>query len=154
MTCLTNECITEYLDKLEKSIAEYMEMPVSQRSSEAVESMVEAWEHIKGMQEKLGGSFSKSEAEEWCKHMKNSDGTEGGHWSITETDSVGRPEDVSDYVWNAAMNMIYSDYGEVAKKYGVGTAEFFADMTEAFLYDEDGPGPTEKIARYYKSVAR
>ena len=50
------------------------------------------------------------------------------------------------------MNMIYSDYFKTAKKHGVNTVEFFADMTDAFLDDKDAGTPEEKISAYYHCV--
>ena len=55
-------------------------------------------------------------------------------------------------VWYAAMNMIYSDYFKTAKKHGVNTVEFFADMTDAFIDDKDAGAPEEKISAYYHCV--
>lgn len=154
--CLSKECIDEYLDKLADGIKEYMEMPASQRSAEAINSMVEAWEHIKALSDIVESmaDFTREDAKVWCENMINSDGTKGGHWSINDTDGVGRPEDVDDYIWNATMNMIYSDYADVAQKYGVGSVEFYADMAEAFLYDDDGPAPSQKLSRYYNYVVK
>lgn len=46
------------------------------------------------------------------------------------------------------MCSIYSDYAEVAKKYGLsGNAEFFADMAHAWLDDKDAV--EDKAAAYY-----
>ena len=50
------------------------------------------------------------------------------------------------------MNMIYSDYSAVAYKYGVDTADFYADMAKAFLFDPDGGEPEEKLAAYYHNI--
>ena len=36
--------------------------------------------------------------------------------------------------------------------YGVSTAEFFAELAQAFLFDKDGPGPKEKLAAYYHGI--
>ena len=48
----------------------------------------------------------------------------------------------------------YSDYGSVAIHYGVSTAEFFAELAQAFLFDKDGPGPKEKLAAYYHGIVK
>lgn len=32
--------------------------------------------------------------------------------------------------------------------------EFFADMTDAFLDDKDGPGPERKLMEYYEHIAK
>ena len=31
-------------------------------------------------------------------------------------------------------------------------AEFCAELTQAFLFDKDGPGPKEKLAAYYHGI--
>lgn len=51
-------------------------------------------------------------------------------------------------IWHVVMCSIYSDYAEVAKKYGLsGNAEFFADMAHAWLDDKDAV--EDKAAAYY-----
>ena len=52
------------------------------------------------------------------------------------------------------MNMMYSDYSSVAIHYGVSTAEFFAELAQAFLFDKDGPGPKAKLAAYYHGIVK
>ena len=48
------------------------------------------------------------------------------------------------------MNMMYSDYCGVARKYGIDNPEFYAHMSKAFLNDKDaGPG---KLAKYFEIV--
>ena len=54
----------------------------------------------------------------------------------------------------AAMNMMYSDYFPVGVKYGVDRPEFYADLAKAFLFDKDGPAPSEKLAEYYHKVVK
>lgn len=152
--CITNECVEKYLEKLENGIAEYMQMPISQRSSEAVQSMIEAWEHVKAMQEMIENKFefTKDTAKEWCDNMINTDGTTGSHWTMNETESF-RTIDVQDYIWNVAMNMMYSDYYDVAVAYGANIPEFYAEMAKAFLEDEDAKGPVKKISAYHACIA-
>ena len=51
------------------------------------------------------------------------------------------------------MNMMYSDYCKVAKKYGVDRPEYYADLAKAFLRDKDFDGkPEEKLYIYYKAI--
>ena len=52
------------------------------------------------------------------------------------------------------MNMMYSDYYSVGVKYGVDRTEFYADLAKAFLFDKDGPAPSEKLAEYYHEVVK
>ena len=56
-------------------------------------------------------------------------------------------------VTTAALNMIYSDYVKVAKKFNVGSnIDFYVDMAKAFLDDKDA-GP-DKLTKYYQYVVR
>ena len=50
------------------------------------------------------------------------------------------------------MNMMYSDYCAVARKYGVDNADFYADMAKAFLFDPDGGAPAKKVEAYYRYI--
>lgn len=47
------------------------------------------------------------------------------------------------------MNMLYSDYGSVAKKFGVDNADFFACLAEAFLNDD---AVENKLAAFYDCI--
>ena len=53
----------------------------------------------------------------------------------------------------AAINMMYSDYSEVAKKINANNMDFFAEMAKAFLQDKD-TGAQDKLAAYYEYVVR
>ncbi|MDY4223633.1 MAG: hypothetical protein SOX75_03020 [Candidatus Limivicinus sp.] len=48
------------------------------------------------------------------------------------------------------MNMLYSDYFKVAKKFIVNNTEFYANLAEAFLCDKDAAD--DKLIRYYECV--
>lgn len=158
MICMTKECLGEYQQKLESSIAEYMKAPLSIRSMEAVNGMISCWQMVASMKQMLEGKsdkpFSRECATEWNSKMLNADGTVGGHWTIDETNGVGLPGGVDDYVWNVVMNMMYSDYGEVAMRYGVSSAEFFSDLAKAFLYDRDAKEPLTKVSEYYHHIVK
>lgn len=97
--------------------------------------------------------FTREIAEEWTSHMENEDGSKGPHWSMAQTKQVqaqrGIECDPNEFF--AAMNMVYSDYGKVAKKLSVNTIDFYADMAKAFLDDKDAP--KDKLARYYFYIA-
>lgn len=59
---------------------------------------------------------------------------------------------VTEYAWNTAMNMMYSDYCTVATKYGIGSPEFYGDMAKAFLFDKDAKSPNAKMSAYYYGI--
>ena len=99
--------------------------------------------------------FDRRMAEEWTANMENEDGTKGPHWSFEQAKQVmaqrGIECDPAEF-W-AALNMIYSDYVKVAKKFNVGSnIDFYVDMAKAFLDDKDA-GP-DKLAKYYQYVVR
>lgn len=94
------------------------------------------------------------EAETWVHSMQAGDGAKGGRWTFEETSKFAKPRGMTtedDMIeFYAVMNMIYSDYGAVAKKHGITTPEFFADMAKAFIEDPDAC--PEKTAAYFENI--
>ena len=83
--------------------------------------------------------LSHDEAEEWCDSMMNADGTKGCHWTLEQTQEVAKQRNINcdpNDFW-AVMNMMYSDFCQVAKRQSVDTPGFYADMAKAFLEDTD-----------------
>lgn len=121
--------------------------------------MIDIYERLEALEkEVMGTELTCDEAKEWAAKMKNSDGTDGAHWTISQTSDVAERigvkfEHIRDYEWWVTMNMIYSDYYAAAKHNGVDSAEFYGDMAKAFLFDEDGGAPSRKLAEYYHSIA-
>ena len=98
--------------------------------------------------------FDMSTAQKWVDGMKNDDGTHGAHWTIEQTTSVAASLDIpldtiSEYCWWATMNMMYSDYVNVAIDYKVDVPDFYANLAEAFLFDKDAGSPKQKLGAYY-----
>lgn len=93
-------------------------------------------------------------AESWVKTMENSDGTRGGHWKMEETTAVlenNGIRNISKPLFYAVMNMLYSDYGAVAKRYGLeANVGFWVDMAKAWIFDKDAK--PEKTSLYYAYV--
>ncbi len=162
MGAMTKEALLQYKDKLEQGILEYMRMPPGDRSASGVRGMLECWTMVDAAAKSIGGShgnFDRADAEAWADHMENEDGTTGPHWPMEQTtalaESMGLSWDhITPWCWWIAMNMMYSDYGSVAIHYGVSTAEFFAELAQAFLFDKDGPGPKAKLAAYYHGIVK
>ncbi len=148
-----------YKERLEKSIADYMALPSAERSYQAVHGMIDCWEAIDSMEQCVchKGELTHDDAEVWNTKMLNDDGTTGGRWTIAQTTAIAQSVEVkfnhiTDYCWNVAMNMMYSDYCTVANKYNVGTPEFYACMAKAFLFDKDAKSPSAKLAAYYVGI--
>ena len=87
------------------------------------------------------------------KHMKNEDGTSGGHWTVEQTTMVARSNGITfdhfnEYDWNYVMNMIYSDYyGSVPNETSV-----YVKMARKFLEDKDAE--EGKALRYYLAMKK
>lgn len=92
------------------------------------------------------------DAKHWTSKMQNADGTTGPHWTLEQTQDVAKQRgvtcDKNDF-W-AAMNMMYSDYGKVAKMYSVDNTNFYADMAAAFLQDKDAVDG--KLVEYWVNI--
>lgn len=98
--------------------------------------------------------FDEHKAKEWVEDMKNSDGSKGEHFKKEQAEQMRKAHcpDCDECEFWAAMNMMYSDYCEVAKKLNVDRPDFYAHMAKAFLKDEDA-GP-DKMAKYMKYIAK
>lgn len=92
--------------------------------------------------------LTREQADHWIKSMENADGSTGGFFPMEETDEFkGQCRDIDFCV---TMNMMKSDFGVVAKKFGVDMPAFYAEMAKAFLHDRDAaPG---KLCRYHKYI--
>lgn len=105
--------------------------------------------------------LSKTDMRQWKHMMENEDGTHGPHYDMQQVmhaaDKIGIDFDKDEFdekEFCMAINMMYSDYCKVAKKYISPDRElmFFAELAKAFLCDEDGPGASEKLALYYNCI--
>lgn len=97
--------------------------------------------------------FDEHKAKKWVAGMHNSDGTTGEHFKPEIAEQLRAsmcPQCDKTEFW-AAMNMMYSDYCDVAKKMNIDRPEYYGHMAKAFLMDKDaGEG---KLAKYMKYVA-
>lgn len=105
------------------------------------------------------GKMSKKDYEEWKEMLVNEDGSQGEHFKKEQVEQIARQLGINleemggEKVFCMAMNMLYSDYCGVAKKYGVDRPEYYADLAKAFLHDKDYKGkPEEKLWIYYKAI--
>lgn len=91
-------------------------------------------------------------AKKWVSKMRGSDGSMGEHWSMDQTSQTMRQRgmDCDPLEFYVTMNMMYSDYVQIAKNHGVNSVDFYADMAKAFLDDEDAVD--DKLMAYYECV--
>ena len=137
-------------DHIEHEIHNLMECPISWGNLEKLDLLMRIQKHLWRMDK--NPELTPEEASEWVQGMANWDGSHGGHWSREQTRSVMAQRGIHhpECAWYAAMNAMWSDFGKVAQKYNVDKVEFWADLTNAWLSDEDAkPG---KAARYYHRI--
>lgn len=79
-------------------------------------------------------------AMEWVKSMTAADGTPMPHWTMEQVKQVAKQKGLHDMEIPelfAVLNALYSDYDPVFKKHGVSKMDFYVEMAEAWLHDED-----------------
>ena len=103
--------------------------------------------------EVYGCHFTKWLLDKALKEMSNEDGTVGGHWTLDQTTSVARSNDIdfkhfNEYDWCYVMNMVYSDY------YGAvpNDVSSYAKLSKKFLCDKDAP--EGKALKYYLEMKK
>lgn len=104
-----------------------------------------------------GGEYRKVDeqmADTWVRRMKNADGTTGPHYKIEQAEQLRQMYCMECEKWEfyVALNMMYSDYCEVAQLMGIDTGEYYAHMAKAFLCDEDAGD--YKLQKYFMKVVK
>lgn len=106
------------------------------------------------------GKMSHEDIKKWEHSFENADGTKGGKYKPEQIEQMSKSMGVNlehmggVEVFALAVNMMYADYGEVAKKFGVDRPEFYIAMAKAFMDDKDFHGKgEEKLWLYYKCIA-
>lgn len=113
--------------------------------------------HGKASDSRSEARLSKDDALAWVESMKAADGTHGGKWKhMSETDPLadhaGLSSEKQRIEFFAIVNAMYSDYCMVARKHGVDTPSFYADMARAWILDEDAQDG--KAEKYYEYIVK
>lgn len=100
-----------------------------------------------------GEHFSEWLAKKAVSEMRNSDGSEGEHWSISQIEDLMRQQSFKNTTYNKwdfyyVMNMMYSDYYNVL---GSDTS-MYCKLSRAWIDDIDVP--EGKAYRYYLNVVK
>lgn len=91
-------------------------------------------------------------AMEWVRKMDNPDGSTGPHFKpeLAEQLRAAHCPKCDRWEFFVALNMMYADYAEVAKKFAADKPDFYVCMAKAFLEDPDaGEG---KLAKYMEYI--
>lgn len=103
--------------------------------------------------------FDRETAEHWVRSMRNEDKAHpvGGKWTADMlkpmAQKYGIPTEGPKF-WElyAMTNAMYSDYGEVARKFGITSPEFYVCMAKAWMNDKDAQ--PDKTALYYEYIVK
>ena len=109
---------------------------------------------IRGGSSEHGMKLDEETAHEWMENLHNEDGSKGPHWTKDQTTQVLKQKnlDCDPLEFWVAINAMYSDYFNVAKKANVNNIDFYVNMAKAFLDDKDAtPG---KLAAYYEYIVK
>lgn len=103
--------------------------------------------------------FDRETAEEWVRNMHNEDKNHprGGKWSAEALKPMAQKYSIPTegkrfWEFYAMVNAMYSDYSEVAKKFGITSPEFYVCLAKAFMNDKDAED--DKVALYYEYIAK
>ena len=100
----------------------------------------------------MGGEMSQpvdeKTAREWVRDM---DGGEHFDMQAAQQHRSICPE-CNPYEWYVALNAMYSDHCETAKKFGMDKPDFYASLARDFLMDKDA-GP-HKLRKYMETIPK
>lgn len=98
--------------------------------------------------------MTREKAQSWVRKMKNSDNSTGEHWTYDQTFQLMKQRniDCDPIEFYVVMNMLWSDYGKVAEKFGVSNVEYWAELSKAFLMDKDAV--EDKLAVYHECIVK
>lgn len=103
--------------------------------------------------------LTKEDMYHWKQKMQNADGTRGEHFDMQQimhiVEKLGiKMNNFDEKELCLVVNMMYSDYCKVIKKYVPAEKELmvYVELAKAFLDDADGPKPAEKLALYYYCI--
>ena len=77
---MNKEHISDYKARLEKELAEFMEMPITEGSAETVKSMIECLDAVEHLEHcgHHSAALTHEDIMHWYSKMENDDGTTGG----------------------------------------------------------------------------
>lgn len=117
-------------------------------------------EHMMGRSEHMHPMrFDRQTAEDWVQSMENEDKAQprGGKWKPDMLKPLAQKHGIPTegprfWEFYAMVNAMYSDYSEVAKKFGITSPDYYVCMAKAFMDDKDAED--DKVARYYEYIVR
>lgn len=142
-------------ETVRKELRELMEGPVTMESSITAACLMYIDERF-SRHCTVDSAMTAEEVRHWVDGMENTDGTMGPHWSMEETwrlQTENNLQSCGRLAFWAAVNMIWSDYGEIILDTGCSVETVCPLMAAAFLMDPDSKRKgLDKLAAYYRHV--
>ena len=109
-----------------------------------------------GFQQHERGGLDKETVMGWVDDMEDGEGVKGGKYTWHQTQQhamnigITGQQRLLEMYW--AMNAMYADYHNVAKKYGVDKPDFYAHLAKAFIEDPDAVD--DKVEAYVEHIVK
>lgn len=125
----------------------------------AIKATGTVWMDSPTAAEEETGEIDQESAMRWVQSMEGTDPNHprGGKWSPEALKPLaqkeGFPTDGPEFwAFYAVANAMYSDYAATAKRYGIHSPDFYADMAADFIRDADAQ--PDKVERYMRYIVR
>lgn len=97
--------------------------------------------------------ITREYAERKVREMQNEDGSTGEKWDFDTVEKLMQQKKIrcEPAEFYLVLNMMYSDYGVVMRRYGIDMPDIYIDLAKAWLCDKDAP--EWKTEMYFESIA-
>lgn len=142
------------LEKIRREISSMLQQDMSWVCLEKLSLLLQVEHRLCQRGAEDESAFDMEKADAWAAHMQNSDGSRGAHWSAEQTNHLLAIHgyDLPAAEFYAVINSLWSDFGTVARNYGVDREDFWAEMAKSWICDSDAV--EDKAAKYYADIVR
>lgn len=129
------------------------------RRPTAIKASGTVWMDSPEAEEDDPAPIDRETAMRWVDSMEGTDPNHphGGKWSPEALKPLAQkegfpPDGTEFWAFYAVANAMYSDYAATAKRYGIHSPDFYADMAADFIRDADAA--PDKVQKYLRYIVR
>lgn len=129
------------------------------RRPTAIKASGTVWMDSPEAEEDDPATIDRETAMRWVDSMEGTDPNHphGGKWSPEALKPLAQkegfpPDGPEFWAFYAVANAMYSDYAATAKRYGIHSPDFYADMAADFIRDADAA--PDKVQKYLRYIVR
>ena len=129
------------------------------RRPTAIKASGTVWMDSPEAEEDDPAPIDRETAMRWVDSMEGTDPNHphGGKWSPEALKPLAKkegfpPDGPEFWAFYAVANAMYSDYAATAKRYGIHSPDFYADMAADFIRDADAA--PDKVQKYLRYIVR